>query len=90
MVKGTCYSEISSFVNLNHLFTFFCVIDNLSLINPSFSYRVISKAVRYVYNLACKMSPKAALWFMALFYAVSPERVAPLAYNYMLQKSAHR
>ncbi|XP_053530339.1 E3 ubiquitin-protein ligase rnf213-alpha isoform X3 [Ictalurus punctatus] len=51
---------------------------------------VISKAVRYVYNLACKMSPKAALWFMALFYAVSPERVAPLAYNYMLQKSAHR
>ncbi|KAF4074749.1 hypothetical protein AMELA_G00242920, partial [Ameiurus melas] len=51
---------------------------------------VLSEAVRYVYNLACKMSPKEAHWFMALFYAVSPEGVDPLAYRNMSQTTAQR
>ncbi|XP_034155120.2 E3 ubiquitin-protein ligase rnf213-alpha isoform X2 [Pangasianodon hypophthalmus] len=37
--------------------------------------RKLSEAVRYMFNLACDKSPNAALWFMALFYALSPESV---------------
>ncbi|XP_058231012.1 E3 ubiquitin-protein ligase rnf213-alpha-like [Hemibagrus wyckioides] len=51
----------------------------------------ISEAVRYVYSLACQKSPQAALWFMALFYTVSPECVDKLAYKHCMQKmSANR
>ncbi|KAM9447090.1 E3 ubiquitin-protein ligase rnf213-alpha-like [Clarias gariepinus] len=34
-----------------------------------------SQAVHIMFNLACNKSPNAALWFMALFYAVSSEPV---------------
>ncbi|XP_060763768.1 E3 ubiquitin-protein ligase rnf213-alpha-like isoform X2 [Neoarius graeffei] len=35
----------------------------------------LSEAVHYMFNRTCNKSPNAAVWFMALFYAVSPESV---------------